>query len=115
MVKRLAAEARSDAKRRVFQDEADGPSEEQRRDIMEMKARKYEAFKRGDFSGMTEKERMESVIDVCHFMLTRRGGADDSLSGNWTKMMRIGRSIVQTRMNLRKYQGESLVVVVEMM
>lgn len=31
---------------------------------MEMKARKYEAFKRGDFSGMTEKERMESVIDV---------------------------------------------------
>ena len=31
---------------------------------MEMKARKYEALKRGDFSGMTEKERMESVIDV---------------------------------------------------
>jgi formylmethanofuran dehydrogenase subunit B len=31
---------------------------------MEMKARKYEQFKRGDFSEMTEKERMESVIDV---------------------------------------------------
>jgi hypothetical protein len=31
---------------------------------MEAKARKYEALKRGDFSGMTEKERMESVIDV---------------------------------------------------
>jgi len=31
---------------------------------METKARKYEALKRGDFSGMTEKERMESVIDV---------------------------------------------------
>jgi hypothetical protein len=64
LVKRLAAEARHDSKRRVFQDEGEGPSAEQRRDIMEMKARKYEAFKRGDFSGMTEKERVESVIDV---------------------------------------------------
>jgi len=39
---------------------------------MEMKARKYEAFKRGDFSGMTEKERMESVIDVRLDLPTRR-------------------------------------------
>ena len=36
---------------------------------MEMKARKYEAYKRGDFSGMTEKERMESVIDVRRILL----------------------------------------------
>jgi hypothetical protein len=36
---------------------------------MEMKARKYEQFKRGDFSGMTEKERMESVIDVRDVLL----------------------------------------------
>jgi large subunit ribosomal protein L24e len=64
LVKRLAAEARIDSKRRVFQDDNDGPSAEQRREIMEAKARKYEALKRGDFSGMTEKERMESVIDV---------------------------------------------------
>jgi hypothetical protein len=28
------------------------------------KARKYEALKRGDYSGMTEKEIQESVIDV---------------------------------------------------
>lgn len=74
LVKRLAREAKSDSRKRVFQDEPGGPSDEQRRDIMEMKARKYEAFKRGDFSGMTEKERMESVIDVRHIPLVRLQG-----------------------------------------
>lgn len=64
LVKRLAAEARVDAKRRVFQDEVGGPSDEQRREIMLAKARKYEALQRGDYSGMTEKEIQESVIDV---------------------------------------------------
>lgn len=63
LVKRLAAEARTDAKRRVFQDEG-GPSEEQRREIMLAKAKKYEALRRGDLSGLTQKEIDESVIDV---------------------------------------------------
>lgn len=40
---------------------------------MEMKARKYEALKRGDYSGMTEKERMESVIDVCPSFVLKGG------------------------------------------
>lgn len=66
LVKRLAAEARTDAKRRVFQDEG-GPSEEQRREIMLAKAKKYEALRRGDLSGLTQKEIDESVIDVCLF------------------------------------------------
>jgi hypothetical protein len=64
LVKRLAAEARTDAKRRVFQDEHGGPSDEQRREIMLAKAKKYDALKRGDYSGMSEKEIQESVIDV---------------------------------------------------
>jgi len=64
LVKRLAAEARTDAKRRVFQDEDGGPSDEQRREIMLAKAKKYDALKRGDYSGMSEKEIQESVIDV---------------------------------------------------
>lgn len=63
LVKRLAAEARTDAKRRVFQDEG-GPSEEQRREIMLSKAKKYDAIRRGDLSGLSKKEIEESVIDV---------------------------------------------------
>ncbi|RXK35450.1 hypothetical protein M231_07305 [Tremella mesenterica] len=62
LIKRLAAEARNDAKRRHFQDEA-GPSDEQRRRIMEAKAKKYEQLRRGDYSGMTERELAEAVID----------------------------------------------------
>jgi hypothetical protein len=62
-VKRLALEARNDAKRRHFQDEA-GPSDLERRMIMERKAKKYEAMRKGDLSGFTEKELEESVIDV---------------------------------------------------
>jgi hypothetical protein len=71
LVKRLAAEARSDAKRRHFQDAA-GPSDEQRREILKAKAKKYDALRRGDFSGMTEKEVEESVIDVS-FILNPNG------------------------------------------
>lgn len=63
LIKRLAAEARNDAKRRVFQDEA-GPSDHERRQIMLAKARKYEAMRRGDYSGLTEKEIAEGVLDV---------------------------------------------------
>jgi hypothetical protein len=31
---------------------------------MEEKARKYDALSRGDYSGLTERERAEAVIDV---------------------------------------------------
>ncbi|WWD20278.1 hypothetical protein CI109_104754 [Kwoniella shandongensis] len=62
LIKRLAAEARNDAKRRHFEN-TDGPSEEQRRVILKAKARKYEQFKKGDYSGLTEKEIAEAVID----------------------------------------------------
>ncbi|EIW71548.1 hypothetical protein TREMEDRAFT_73338 [Tremella mesenterica DSM 1558] len=62
LIKRLAAEAKNDAKRRHFQDEA-GPSDEQRRRILEAKAKKYEQLRRGDHSGMTERELAEAVID----------------------------------------------------
>lgn len=63
LVKRLAAEARNEGSRRVFQDEA-GPSDEQRRIIMLAKAEKYAAMKRGDFSGLTARELEEGVLDV---------------------------------------------------
>lgn len=59
----MAAEARNDAKRRHFQDEG-GPSEEERREIMKAKARKYDAMRRGGHSALSEKELAESVIDV---------------------------------------------------
>jgi hypothetical protein len=62
-VKRLAAEARNDAKRRHF-DDAAGPSDERRRGIMLEKAQRYEAMRRGDLSGFTEKELADSAIDV---------------------------------------------------
>ncbi|GMK55343.1 hypothetical protein CspeluHIS016_0203990 [Cutaneotrichosporon spelunceum] len=61
LVKRLAREARNDAKRRHFDD--DGPSDEQRRVILEAKARKYDALKRGDLSSFTERELAEANID----------------------------------------------------
>ncbi|KAK4688676.1 hypothetical protein P7C73_g1430, partial [Tremellales sp. Uapishka_1] len=63
LIKRMALEARNDAKRRHFQDEG-GPSEEQRRDILAAKAVKYEAMRRGDYSASTERELAESSIDV---------------------------------------------------
>lgn len=62
LVNRLAREARADAKRRQFDD--DGPSDEQRRAILEAKARKYDALKRGDLSEFTERELAEANIDV---------------------------------------------------
>ncbi|WVF68486.1 hypothetical protein IAT40_003253 [Kwoniella sp. CBS 6097] len=62
LVKRLAAEARNDAKRRRFDNE-DGPNEEQRQAILKAKAKKYEAIRRGDFSGLNGKELEEAVID----------------------------------------------------
>jgi hypothetical protein len=93
LVKRLAAEARNDAKRRHFQDEA-GPSDEQRRANMEMKAKKYDAMRRGDYSGMNERELAEGVIDVCEY---ERCGLMCSLRGSRWK---IGRIIVLMWMNL---------------
>ncbi|WVW86963.1 hypothetical protein I302_109019 [Kwoniella bestiolae CBS 10118] len=62
LIKRLAAEARNDARARRFADE-DGPNEEQRREILKAKARRYAAIRRGDFSGMSQKEMEEAVID----------------------------------------------------
>ncbi|WWC92755.1 uncharacterized protein L201_007714 [Kwoniella dendrophila CBS 6074] len=62
LVKRLAAEARNDAKSRRFAQE-DGPSEEQRQQILKAKAKKYQAIRKGDFSGMSQKEMEEAVID----------------------------------------------------
>lgn len=64
LVKRMAREARNEAKRRHFTDDGSGPSDEQRRAILEAKAKKYEALKRGDLSGFTERELAESNIDV---------------------------------------------------
>jgi hypothetical protein len=63
LIKRVAAEARNDAKRRHFQDEG-GPSDEQRREILGIKAEKYDAMRRGDYSALTDKELAESVVDV---------------------------------------------------
>lgn len=62
-MKRLAAEARNDAKRRRFDNDG-GPTEEERREILKAKARKYEQIKKGDFSGLSQKEIEEAVIDV---------------------------------------------------
>ncbi|WVQ79226.1 hypothetical protein IAT38_001322 [Cryptococcus sp. DSM 104549] len=62
LIKRLAREARNDAKARRFVDE-DGPTEEERREILKAKAIKYEQMKRGDLSGLSEKEIKEAVID----------------------------------------------------
>jgi large subunit ribosomal protein L24e len=62
LVKRLAREARNDAKRRVFDD--DTVNDEQRRAILEAKTRKYDALKRGDLSGFSERELAEAAIDV---------------------------------------------------
>ncbi|WVQ77721.1 hypothetical protein IAR50_007411 [Cryptococcus sp. DSM 104548] len=62
LVKRLAAEARNDAKRRRYADE-DGPDEEQRREILKAKAKKYAQIRRGDYSGLSKKEIEEAVID----------------------------------------------------
>lgn len=64
LVKRLAREAKADAKKRHFADDGSGVSEEQRRAIMEAKAKKYEALKRGDVSGFSERELAEANIDV---------------------------------------------------
>lgn len=63
LVKRLAAEARNDAKRRRFDNDG-GPTEEERRDILKAKAKKYEQIKKGDFSGLSQKEIEEAAIDV---------------------------------------------------
>lgn len=63
LVKRLAREARADAKTRHFTD-GSGVNEEQRRLIMEAKAKKYDALKRGDLEGFTERELAEANIDV---------------------------------------------------
>nr|KIR88699.1 hypothetical protein I308_00778 [Cryptococcus tetragattii IND107] len=62
LVKRLAEEAKNDAKRRRFDNDA-GPTEEERRDILKAKAKKYEQIKKGDFSGLSQKEIEEAVID----------------------------------------------------
>lgn len=64
LLKRLAREVRNDAKKRHFVDDGIGPSDDQRRSILEAKARKYEAMSRGDFSGMSERELAEATIDV---------------------------------------------------
>ncbi|WOO83982.1 putative protein [Vanrija pseudolonga] len=61
LVKRLAREARNDAKQRHF--DASGPSDEQRRAILEAKARKYDQLARGDYSGLSERELAEATID----------------------------------------------------
>lgn len=63
LVKRLAREARNDAKRRHFADDPDGPSEDQRRAILEAKARRYEQLARGG-EGLSERELAEATIDV---------------------------------------------------
>lgn len=65
LIKRLAAESRYDAKRRRFSDDDAGPSDEQRRAIMEAKAAKYDRIRKGDLRGMTEKEIKEAALDVC--------------------------------------------------
>ena len=64
MVKRLANEAKVDARKRVFQEDEAGPSDEQRREIMLAKAKKYDALRKGDTSGLTKKELEEGVLDV---------------------------------------------------
>ncbi|KAL7425136.1 hypothetical protein Q5752_000824 [Cryptotrichosporon argae] len=62
LLNRLAAEARNDAKKRHFANDSD-MSEQQRCEVLEAKARRYDALSRGDFSGMTEKDLAEATID----------------------------------------------------
>ncbi|ORX37755.1 ribosomal protein L24e-domain-containing protein [Kockovaella imperatae] len=62
LVKRLAAEAKNDAKRRHFADDA-GPSDEQRRAILKQKARQYESMMHGDLSGLSDKQLEEMTVD----------------------------------------------------
>ncbi|WRT69663.1 uncharacterized protein IL334_006653 [Kwoniella shivajii] len=73
LVKRLAAEARNDAKSRRFAEE-DGPNEDQRKEILKAKAKKYAAIRKGDLSGMTQKEMEEAVIDVVKFERLEENG-----------------------------------------
>lgn len=63
LVKRLAREARNDAKRRHFIDDPNGPSENERRAILEAKARRYAQLAKGG-DGLTERELAEATIDV---------------------------------------------------
>lgn len=86
-MKRLAAEARNDAKRRRFDNDG-GPTEEERREILKAKARKYEQIKKGDFSGLSQKEIEEAVIDVslnsCQFEYHWDTGSLRSLKSSQT-------------------------------
>ena len=79
LVKRLAAEARNDAKRRHFQDEG-GPNAEQRRDILAAKAKIYEAMSKGDYSALTDRELAESNIDVRKLARQRTDGRSSSVN-----------------------------------
>ena len=76
LVKRLAAEARYDAKRRRFDGDDAGPSDAERQRIMEAKAERYDRTKKGDLSGMTEREIKEAALDVGH--LTPLGESKES-------------------------------------
>jgi large subunit ribosomal protein L24e len=58
LVKRLAHEARNEDKRSFVGDD------KSTRANLEAKALKYEAMSRGDFSGLTERELAEVVVDV---------------------------------------------------
>jgi large subunit ribosomal protein L24e len=60
LVKRLAHEARNEDKRSFVGDELSKST----RANLEAKAIKYEAMSRGDFSGLTERELAEVVVDV---------------------------------------------------
>lgn len=59
----MALEAKNEMKERRFND-SNRVSEDQRTEIMRIKAQKYEALRRGEYGALTDKELAECTIDV---------------------------------------------------
>lgn len=63
IIKRMAMEARNDMNRKHLA-HISKASEEQRQEIMRIKAEKYEKLRRGEYGSLTEKELAEATVDV---------------------------------------------------
>ncbi|KAI5453607.1 hypothetical protein NCC49_005431 [Naganishia albida] len=62
IIKRMAMEARNDMNRKHLA-HISKASEEQRQEIMRIKAEKYEKLRRGEYGSLTEKELAEATVD----------------------------------------------------
>lgn len=63
IIKRMAMEARNDLNRKHLA-HISKASEEQRQEILRIKAEKYEKLRRGDYGNLSEKELAEVTVDV---------------------------------------------------